>query len=89
MGWANSLLRRRNLEIKSFPADLSDGILLGHLYEILSRRKVGKLDTKPKMEFHKTNNVAIVLSKFSEDDVKVCLKQFKLIYSTIAEQNLL
>jgi hypothetical protein len=54
---------------------LSDGNLLGQLYEILTKKTVAKLlDPNPKLPVQKQSNVGVVLSKFSEDEVKVRTK---------------
>ncbi len=78
VGWANSILRKRKLAIKNFPGDVSDGVLLGSLFELVTNSPVGKLEPNCKLFLQQVNNLGIVLKKFLEVDVKVFFCDFKL-----------
>ncbi len=71
VGWANSILRKKKLAIKNFPHDVTDGVLLGSLFELLTNTPVGKLEPNCKLFLQQVNNLGIVLKKFLEVDVKV------------------
>ena len=61
------------MKIERFPEDLTDGILLANLYEIITDKKL-KIDPRPKMDIQKLNNIATALRAFDNDgaNVRIC-----------------
>ncbi|KAF2446404.1 alpha-actin-like proteinin [Karstenula rhodostoma CBS 690.94] len=55
--WLNSKLKVRQLEINDLITDLSDGIALVHLLEILSNESLGRYASRPKLRVQKFENV--------------------------------
>ncbi|KAJ4354044.1 alpha-actinin [Didymosphaeria variabile] len=55
--WLNSKLKARELEINDLILDLSDGIALVHLLEILSNESLGRYASRPKLRVQKFENV--------------------------------
>ncbi|KAJ4302870.1 alpha-actinin [Kalmusia sp. IMI 367209] len=55
--WLNSKLKVRELEINDLITDLSDGIALVHLLEILSNESLGRYASRPKLRVQKFENV--------------------------------
>ncbi|KAF2142847.1 uncharacterized protein K452DRAFT_269340 [Aplosporella prunicola CBS 121167] len=55
--WLNSKLSVRNLVITDLCPDLSDGVLLIHLLEILSQESLGRYASKPKLRVQRFENV--------------------------------
>lgn len=65
--WANEHLKRVNLRVENLGTDLSDGLLLIRLIEVLSHKKLGKYNTKPGLRAQKLENVSMAL-RFLEAD---------------------
>ncbi|PNS18582.1 hypothetical protein CAC42_5121 [Sphaceloma murrayae] len=55
--WLNSKLKTRDVEIKDLVADLSDGVMLIHLLEILSSESLGRYASRPKLRVQRFENV--------------------------------
>lgn len=55
--WLNSKLKIREVEINDLITDLSDGIVLVHLLEILSNESLGRYASRPKLRVQKFENV--------------------------------
>ncbi|KAF2086814.1 alpha-actin-like proteinin [Saccharata proteae CBS 121410] len=55
--WLNSKLVVRTLAIKDITKDLSDGVVLIHLLEILSAESLGRYASKPKLRVQRFENV--------------------------------
>ncbi|KAF2240310.1 alpha-actinin-2 [Trematosphaeria pertusa] len=55
--WLNSKLKTREVEIDDLIKDLSDGIALIHLLEILSNESLGRYASRPKLRVQKFENV--------------------------------
>ncbi|KAF2152961.1 alpha-actin-like proteinin [Myriangium duriaei CBS 260.36] len=54
--WLNSKLKVRDVEIKDLVADLSDGVILIHLLEILSNESLGRYASRPKLRVQRFEN---------------------------------
>lgn len=70
--WANEHLKTVNKYVACLEADLSDGIRLLALVEVLSGKKLPRYNAKPNMKAQKLNNVDIAL-RFLNDVEKVKL----------------
>ncbi|KAG9200222.1 hypothetical protein G6514_007435 [Epicoccum nigrum] len=55
--WLNSKIKVRDVEIEDLITDLSDGINLIHLLEVLSNESLGRYASRPKMRVQKFENV--------------------------------
>lgn len=70
--WANEHLKTVNKYIACLEADLSDGIRLLALVEVLSGKKLPRYNARPNMKAQKLNNVDTAL-RFLTDEEKVKL----------------
>ncbi|KAK0953712.1 alpha-actinin, partial [Friedmanniomyces endolithicus] len=59
--WLNNKIAARNLQINDLVKDLSDGIILIHLLEILSNESLGRYAARPKLRVQRFENVNIAL----------------------------
>lgn len=59
--WLNSKLKTRDVEVKDLVADLSDGVNLIHLLEILSNESLGRYASRPKLRVQRFENANIAL----------------------------
>jgi Ca2+-binding EF-hand superfamily protein len=57
----NNKLKVRNVEIANLVTDLSDGVVLIHLLEILSQESLGRYAARPKLRVQRFENVNIAL----------------------------
>ncbi|OCL07310.1 alpha-actinin-2 [Glonium stellatum] len=55
--WLNSKLKARNVEIQDLIHDLSDGVVLIHLLEILGQESLGRYASRPKLRVQRFENV--------------------------------
>ncbi|KJX99581.1 alpha-actinin like protein [Zymoseptoria brevis] len=59
--WLNNKLLARDVEITNLVTDLSDGVALIHLLEILSQESLGRYAARPKLRVQRFENVNIAL----------------------------
>ncbi|TKA31104.1 hypothetical protein B0A50_02073 [Salinomyces thailandicus] len=59
--WLNNKLTVRNLPVNDIVTDLSDGVILIHLLEILSQESLGRYAARPKLRVQRFENVNIAL----------------------------
>ncbi|KAK2761144.1 hypothetical protein FQN54_001665 [Arachnomyces sp. PD_36] len=55
--WLNNKLKVRNVTIEDLVKDISDGVMLIHLLEILGNESLGRYASKPKLRVQKFENV--------------------------------
>ncbi|RMZ91249.1 hypothetical protein DV736_g1547, partial [Chaetothyriales sp. CBS 134916] len=55
--WLNNKVKSRDVAVKSLVSDLSDGIILIHLLEVLSNESLGRYASNPKLRVQKFENV--------------------------------
>ncbi|KAI9782523.1 MAG: hypothetical protein M1816_001861 [Peltula sp. TS41687] len=55
--WLNSKLKARDVSINDLVKDLSDGVMLIHLLEILGNESLGRYASKPKLRVQRFENV--------------------------------
>ncbi|KAF1813514.1 alpha-actinin-2 [Eremomyces bilateralis CBS 781.70] len=55
--WLNSKVHARQVEVQDLVKDLSDGVILVHLLEILGNESLGRYAAKPKLRVQKFENV--------------------------------
>lgn len=65
--WANEHLKSVSKHIGNLETDLSDGLRLITLIEVLSAKKLPKFNKKPSFRSQKLENVSVAL-KFLQDD---------------------
>jgi actinin alpha len=71
-GWCNNHLRKRALKIEDIETDLSDGLLLIALLEIISDETFPfKYEKKPKMKIQNVGNVGYCLKFIEQKGVKL------------------
>ncbi len=70
LGWANYYLKERAMKVESFETDLSDGLILINLMEILTRKPIDKYYKSPKSILHKITNNNYVLKAIQDAGVK-------------------
>ncbi|KAI5297262.1 hypothetical protein KEM56_004944 [Ascosphaera pollenicola] len=59
--WLNSKIAARNLEIQDLVKDLSDGVILIHVLELLGNESLGRYASKPKLRVQRCENVMTCL----------------------------
>ncbi|KXL46203.1 hypothetical protein M433DRAFT_139599 [Acidomyces richmondensis BFW] len=59
--WLNNKLNTRQVHINDIVNDLSDGVILIHLLEILSQESLGRYASRPKLRVQRFENVNIAL----------------------------
>ncbi|KAF2430326.1 alpha-actin-like proteinin [Tothia fuscella] len=59
--WLNSKIKAREVQIQDLVKDLSDGVILIHLLEVLSNESLGRYASKPKLRVQRFENVNIAL----------------------------
>jgi filamin len=69
--WSNSFLRYRALKINELDQDLTDGVLLISLLEILSDKSLGKYNKTPKMKPQKLENISAALKFITSQGIKL------------------
>lgn len=68
--WANVVLRKSLESIDDLQVDLSDGLMLKCMYEVLADKDFGRFKTA-KMRISKVENLSRVLKKFSDDGLRL------------------
>lgn len=77
--WANEHLKTVNKHIQNLETDLSDGLNLITLIEVLSGKKLPKHNKKPNFRSQKLENVSVAL-KFLEDDEAIRIVNIGELY---------
>lgn len=67
--WANEKLKVINKRIDDLEHDLSDGLILISLIEVLSQKKLPRHKSKPTFRSHKLENVAVALKFLKEEGI--------------------
>lgn len=60
--WCNEQLKLREISLDDLATDLSDGVNLIALIEILSGKKLGRFNKKPRIHAQKMENVELCLN---------------------------
>lgn len=69
--WANEHLKIINFNIGNLETDLSDGLLLIALIEILSGRPMSKHNKRPLFRSQKLENVSVALKFLEKEGLKI------------------
>ena len=69
--WVNQNLMTREMEINAFETDFADGIKLINLYEVVSKKKLGRYTKKPKLPNQMLENVTLALKAMEEDGINL------------------
>lgn len=67
VNWANRHLKAANMRISDLETDLSDGLSLPALVEVLSGKKIPRYNRTPAVRVQKQENVAICLEFLQKD----------------------
>jgi len=68
--WVNTHLADRNLKVDDLTTDLTDGIILINLLEIISNKRIKKWNKKPRMHIQKLENLNKALSFLRKEGIK-------------------
>jgi len=69
--WCNEYLRVQGIQIKDISTDFSDGVCLVTLLQVLSQKKVGKYNKKPRLRVHKLENVQLSLRFIESEKIRL------------------
>ena len=69
--WVNQNLSLRDMEIAEFETGFSDGIKLINLYEVVSKKQVGRYTKKPKLPTQMIENVTLALKAMEKDGINL------------------
>ncbi|XP_015127266.1 filamin-A isoform X2 [Diachasma alloeum] len=69
--WANKHLKCVNKYINDLEGDLSDGLLLVSLLEVLSQKRLPKHNKKPNFRSQKLENVAVALKFLDDQGIRI------------------
>jgi len=69
--WANNFLSERMMKINDLGTDLSDGLLLINLLEIISDKKILNYNKKPKIRAQKLENTGQALNFLKQEGIKL------------------
>ena len=69
--WCNEHLRHQGMIIDDLEVDLSDGLRLIALLEVLSQKKMKRFNKKPRMRAQKLENVQFALDFISAEKIKL------------------
>ena len=69
--WVNANLRSRAISIENLETGFEDGVNLIHLFEVASKKSVGRYAKTPKFQNQKLENVSLVLKAMENDGVKL------------------
>jgi len=71
IAWLNHYLKPQDITITNIEKDLTDGVSLLILLEILLGSKVGNYQKKPKSDIQKFDNIGIFINALNKNNVKV------------------
>lgn len=69
--WANEHLKCVNKHIDNLETDLSDGLLLIELIQVLSHKKLPRHNKKPVVRMQKLENVSMALDFLKSENVQL------------------
>ena len=75
--WSNTVLSERMLKVEDLTEDYRDGVNLINLVEILSEKKVGRYNKKPKMKVVRCENLGTVLRFLKGENVSLVRNRFQ------------
>ena len=69
--WANEHLKTIDRSINSLESDLSDGLRLIALIEVLSQKRMPKYNKRPTFRSQKLENVSVALKFLEDEGIKI------------------
>lgn len=69
--WINEHLHKINLQINNIETDLSDGIVLIKLLEVLTNKKLPKYHEQPTFRSHRLENVGVALKFLVQENINI------------------
>ena len=69
--WVNEQLKVQKVAVKNLAEDFADGVLLIVLLEVLSQKKIGKYNKKPRVHAQKMENLEKVLKFIESEGIKL------------------
>ena len=70
--WVNEQLKSKDMRVDDLRVDLSDGIRLSSLMEVLQKKtKIGRVIRKPLNQHHYLENVTLAINAMQNDGIKL------------------
>jgi len=69
--WVNEQLKPKGLSIRDLRTDLSSGVLLVTLVEVLKRHQLPGTVSKPDNQYQKLQNITVALDAIADDNVRI------------------
>ena len=69
--WVNEELKVQKVAVANLATDLSDGVLLTILLEVLSQKRIGRYNKKPRIHAQKMENLEKVLKFIHSEGIKL------------------
>ena len=69
--WCNEHLRHQGMMIDDLEVDLSDGLRLITLLQVLSQKKIKRFNKKPRIRAQKMENVQLALDFIASEKIKL------------------
>ena len=69
--WVNEELKVQKVAAQNLATDLSDGVLLIILLEVLSQKRIGRYNKKPRIQAQKLENLEKVLKFIHSEGIKL------------------
>lgn len=69
--WVNEQLKVQKMAISNLSTDFADGVIMIVLLEVLSQKKVGKYNKKPKMRVQQSENIEKVLAFIKSEGIRL------------------
>ncbi len=81
--WCNEQLKLREVSLDELQADLCDGVKLIALIEILSGKRLGRFNKKPRIHAQRMENVELCLNYITTKE-KIRLVNIGMLHSFVA-----
>ena len=69
--WINANLKQNEMQIEDLETGFEDGVKLVNLFELVSKKSLGRYAKNPKFPNQKLENVSIVLRAMEQDGIKL------------------
>lgn len=87
--WCNECLKERNIVIHDLATDLSDGLKLIALYEVLAKKQVKRYNKNPKRWAQKRDNIHVALKRIKNENIKlVSIGKLSFLYCIYSHASL-
>ena len=69
--WVNDIISCRGLEIEEFPDDLKNGVILCHLAELLTNKKLKRFRSHPTLQAHEYDNLGVAFRLLTDNSLRL------------------